>query len=678
MGIYWKNIDPEMQILGATQQFIFNQNLNQFQFDNTFVPTSLIPSQNLFELRNSGLSGFRFRHETAFGDTHGTLKIQSFLNGQTTGTDLITFDQSGNINILGNFNLPSLINVSGSSQTFKFNASNAAFILDNQNSNGINEFWINRDTIPALKIGATGNSPSTDIAYINVIGGQPLYIQHDGVTQVYINGSGQVVIGTGGLSFPSAKLDVRGGVFNVFNEESVIRATSSFNSAKIEIQNTSVNGRLYEFRSDSDGTFGIVDRTTVVSRLKINTDGTFSDIYALKFTNDVVQKKLVFYDTTGNNHQYYGIGIDTGTLRYQSGVSHLFWIGTSPTTSYCGLSISSSGNIGLGNYQIATLSRLFINGGPTLDAVGEESAIRVQNSDLLSTTIKIQLHHQNAKNWELRSNSDGSFEIYDRFGLTSRFLMQGTGATTLNGSLTINNTGAVLGNLGVGTTTPTLAKLQILGGVQNLVGEDSAIRALSSLSSVKIELQNTAVGGKLYEIRSSSTGQFDITDRTGGVTRYAIDTNGNHTFSNTIYGRRASGMVYMEGNVTTTALTANVWAKIAGTTTASGFLNQFTSPVSNRLTYTGTNQVIALINVSATLNFSAGGGGTVRSISIFKNGIQITPSLMSKDIASGTNINMSTQAFVSLTTNDYIEVYCRSSANTNVTASNLILTTTAS
>lgn len=55
MGIYWKNIDPEMQILGATQQFIFNQNLNQFQFDNTFVPTSLIPSQNLFELRNSGL-----------------------------------------------------------------------------------------------------------------------------------------------------------------------------------------------------------------------------------------------------------------------------------------------------------------------------------------------------------------------------------------------------------------------------------------------------------------------------------------------------------------------------------------------------------------------------------------------------------------------------------------------
>lgn len=614
MGIYWKNIDPEMQILGSAQQFIFNQNLNQFQFDNTFVPTALIPSQNLFELRNSGLSGFRFRHETAFGDTHGTLKIQSLVNGQTTGVDLMSFNQDGTIT----FNAPLILN--------------------------------------------------------------------------------------------------------------------DLNFTKIGIG---------------------IDPTV---------DGT------IQFSNDVIQKKLVLYDTTGNAHQYYGFGLDSGTLRYQSGGgSHLFWIGTSSTTSYCGLSINSSGNIGLGNYQSATLSRLFINGGPTLDAVGEESAIRVQNSDLLSTAIKIQLHHQNAKNWELRSNSNGSFEIYDRFGLTSRFLMQGTGATTLNGSLNvisdlssngnlnINGTGSIIGNLGVGTT-PTLAKLQIVGGVQNIAGEESAIRVISALNNVKIELQSTAVGGKLYEIRSSSTGAFDIVDRTGSASRFSITSAGNiginmglstpnaplqfanatgnrkivlfetvnndhqftgfglntlelryqlastassHNFyagtssttstllvqitgggdvvaSGTLYGRRASGMIYMEGNVTTTALTANVWAKIAGTTTASGFLNQFTSPVSNRLTYTGTNQVIALINVSATLNFSAGGGGTVRSISIFKNGIQITPSLMSEDIASGTNINISTQAFVSLTTNDYIEVYCRSSANSNVTATNLILTTTAS
>lgn len=615
MGIYWKNIDPEMQILGPTQQFIFGQNLNQFQFDNTFVPMSLVPSQNLFELRNSGLSGFRFRHETAFGDTHGTLKIQSFLNGVTTGTDLMTFNQDGSITIDADLN---------------------------------------------------------------------------------------------------------------FND---------LNFTKLGIGVDPVD------------------------------DGT------IKFSNaNNFQKKIILWDFAGNSYQYAGFGIDGANVLYQTPASHLFLIGTSPTTFYCGLSINSFGNIGLGNYQSATLSRLFINGGPTLDGAGEESVIRVQNSDLLSSTVKIQIVHQNAKNWELRSNSDGSFQIYDKFASISRFLLSAAGASTFNGSLTaisnlttngnlnVDGTGSIIGNLGVGTTTPTLAKLQIVGGVQNIAGEESAIRVISALNNVKIELQSTAVGGKLYEIRSSSTGAFDIVDRTGSASRFSITSAGNiginmglstpnaplqfanatgnrkivlfetvnndhqftgfglntlelryqlastassHNFyagtssttstllvqitgggdvvaSGTLYGRRASGMIYMEGNVTTTALTANVWAKIAGTTTASGFLNQFTSPVSNRLTYTGTNQVIALINVSATLNFSAGGGGTVRSISIFKNGIQITPSLMSENIASGTNINISTQAFVSLTTNDYIEVYCRSSANSNVTATNLILTTTAS
>lgn len=383
MGIYWKNIDPQLQVLGALQQINFSniQNLTQFQINNTFVPTSLVPSQNLFELRNSGLSGFRFRHETAFGDTHGTLKIQSFLNGQTTGTDLMTFNQDGTITL------------------------DAGLVLDDLNF---------------TKLG---------------IGADPV----------------------------------------------------------------------------DDGT--------------------------IKFSNaNNFQKKIILWDINGNSYQYAGFGIDGANVLYQTTASHLFLIGTSPTTFYCGLSINSSGNVGLGNYQSATSSRLFINGGPTLDAAGEESAIRVQNSNLSSSTIKIQLVHQNAKNWELRSNSNGSFEIYDRFGLTSRFLMQGTGATTLNGSLTINNTGVFLGNLGVGISNPTNAKVQTVSGVQNVSGEDTAIRVSSNLSSVKIELENTSVNGRLYELRSNSDGSFGIFDRTSNALRLGIDASGS------ISGNFASGL----------------------------------------------------------------------------------------------------------------------------------------
>ena len=48
------------------------------------------------------------------------------------------------------------------------------------------------------------------------------------------------------------------------------------------------------------------------------------------------------------------------------------------------------------------------------------------------------------------------------------------------------------------------------------------------MDNVKIELENAATNGKRYEVRSTSSGSFDITDRTGGATRYSIDTNGNH------------------------------------------------------------------------------------------------------------------------------------------------------
>ena len=99
MGIYWKNIDPQLQILGPQQQFNFSQNFNQLQFNTSFVPTLTIPSENSFEFCNSSLSGFRFRHVTNSGDTFGALKIQSFINGQATGTDLMSFNADGSITL---------------------------------------------------------------------------------------------------------------------------------------------------------------------------------------------------------------------------------------------------------------------------------------------------------------------------------------------------------------------------------------------------------------------------------------------------------------------------------------------------------------------------------------------------------------------------------------------------
>lgn len=686
MGIYWRNIDPEMQILGPTQQFIFGQNLNQFQIDNTFVPTSLVPSQNLFELRNNGLSGFRFRHETAFGDTHGTLKIQSFLNGSTTGTDILTFDESGVLNILPPTSFNNL-SLAGNLDMGNFKIINLADPINPQD--GATRSWVLSQIDNTFGPAVALPFAQLNFNWANGSGGTPYIFNHA------INDSAP------------------------FFKKHIYQVTSVSPDVQRTWQALYSLGDPNAWNPEYSLTFyhPIFSPGGTTPFQLLNIGGGFSPVWGLfvraTIDMDGFEIKNALNPTTAQSL--------TTRFYVDNAVANL------PSV------INVSGTTQTFNYSNALSSSIF--------SLTNTNASAVTYFKAGTSTDSVQLGYDGSNDYSFLNIQGAS---NDRLA----FRANGVDIAALLQS----------GLFGLGTITPTLGKLQIVGGVQNIVGEDTAIRVSSALSNVKIELHNTAVGGKLFEIRSGSTGQFDITDRTGSATRFTISSAGNiginmglslpnaplqfsnnvvnrkivlfesanndHQFTGlglntnsfrfqvpstadswnflaglssassqvaaqitgtgniiipgTYFGRSPSGMVYMEGNVTTTALTANVWAKIAGTTTASGFLNQFTSPVSNRLTYTGTTQVIALINASTTLNFSAGGGGTVRSISIFKNGIQITPSLMSEDIASGTNINMSTQAFVSLTTNDYIEVYCRSSSNSNVTASNLILTTTAS
>jgi hypothetical protein len=79
------------------------------------------------------------------------------------------------------------------------------------------------------------------------------------------------------------------------------------------------------------------------------------------------------------------------------------------------------------------------------------------------------------------------------------------------------NTAAV----GINKSSPAAA-LHVVGGVQNLSGEDSVIRAESSSNIIKLELSCTASGGHLYELRSRNNGMFDIIDRTAGAGRFFI------------------------------------------------------------------------------------------------------------------------------------------------------------
>lgn len=633
-------------------------------------------------------------------------------------------------------NLPSLVNVTGGTQTFQFNAATAKFILANTTSPSVNEYQVNfGGSIGGLRMGVSGDSPSNQFSYINTSGGSPIYLQSDGVTKMYMNGQGSFVVGTSSVGFPRARFDVNGGELNVLNEESVIRATSSTNSSKIEISNTSASGRLYELRSNSDGTFDIVDRTSTASRFKLGTSGAI--------TTGVWNGSII-------SSQYGGTGVNNGgrTLSYAGNVSigSTFTINgpfsvngsftvnqnfstnqpfstngavtmqgpftTSGTITLRTLTLGGSADVTLPiSGTLATLSNTLNQFGlPTADlninsfkltnvatpTLGTDGANKAYVDSVVTTfgpNVPLNFSGLNfnwtyasstnptpyqftntftdsqiSKNFKYRvltndvltrewnhdytliGNSDvngiykinyigggqtftpiniaiypfaasqnlmsvgvpidmGGYEVRNAANpttpqsLATRAYVDSTvggasvtltGAVTGSGSGTINtvlnptvninsasyafnlnnanfagvtefqisygipylkfgvnSAGAgnyidsifdnfiikmggtdrfifsSVGNLGIGGSGPTQAKLVVNGGVQNVTGEESALRVVSSLNNVKIELQSTAVGGKLYELRSSSTGAFDITDRTGSATRFVITTAGN-------------------------------------------------------------------------------------------------------------------------------------------------------
>jgi hypothetical protein len=459
-------------------------------------------------------------------------------------------------------------------------------------------------------------------------------------------------VGIGESSPTYALLCLVGGVQNVTNETTVIRASSGTNSTKIELNNTASGGRLYELRSDStDSSFNILDRTSAINRLKINSTGIL-DVY-----NNII--------------------INSGS----SGAVEYLQVGDSTDSVQLGY-----------------------------DGPNDYSFINIQSA----------------------SNDRLAFRV------------NGTGIAAF----------LATGLFGFGTITPTTAKIQVNGGVQNVSNEESCIRAISALNSAKIEIQNTTAStGKLYELRSSSSGTFDITDRTGSATRFSISTTGNvgiglgtsladsllqlpntsaqriitlyegtnniyqytgfgtnagslytYLYASTanaiwysainstssleigritgtgdllipvgsIYGHGPFGLIYFAGNATTTAVTAGTYTKMLGTTSISAVgLSQFSMPTNNRLQYTGTPTGITLgfFKISAIVSVQHNQilGASI-SIALYKNGTQLVPSIMTGyQGGSGQSLLLHTTDIINLSNGDYIEIFLTSSANATLT-----------
>ena len=152
----------------------------------------------------------------------------------------------------------------------------------------------------------------------------------------------------------------------------------------------------------------------------------------LQFANTTVNRKIVLWEGANNDHQFYGFGINGGTLRYQTdalGADHVFFAGANATTSNELLRIKGNGNVGINQanpqvpLQFATAlgKKISLYRGGTGDA----------GFGVFGNELRIHSDYNGA---------DITFG-YDNLvnGFTERFRVQANGNATLAGVLTQNS-----------------------------------------------------------------------------------------------------------------------------------------------------------------------------------------------------------------------------------------------
>ena len=79
-----------------------------------------------------------------------------------------------------------------------------------------------------------------------------------------------------------------------------------------------------------------------------------------------MNRKIILYESVINNdHQFYGLGVNTSALRYQVDATtsnHVFYAGASSVASTELMRLTGGGNLQLGTSAIAT-ARLVVSGG---------------------------------------------------------------------------------------------------------------------------------------------------------------------------------------------------------------------------------------------------------------------------------------------------------------------------
>jgi len=170
-------------------------------------------------------------------------------------------------------------------------------------------------------------------------------------------------------SFPNYHLDVKGrirlqGLGDEANSAGIwySRIANKNEAFFAGMRNDSSWGIFSNSPQGRGWSFNMNDRTGFIGL------GNFNANAPLHLNNELQNRKIILYENANNNHQYYGFGINSGVLRYQTdaqNADHVFYAAVDGNSSAELMRIKGKGNVGIGTSNPSR--KLSVNGNLVLN-----------------------------------------------------------------------------------------------------------------------------------------------------------------------------------------------------------------------------------------------------------------------------------------------------------------------
>lgn len=375
---------------------------------------------------------------------------------------------------------------------------------------------------------------------------------------VTVTADNTLVLGNGcnigiGTSAPAYKLDVNGLVrvngFRILTVGNPTASTDAANKSYVDSVTTTTRASKYIIQTaDANLTnaqvlgalsTGILKNTTTTGVLSIAAAGT--DYYSPNNPTKIIDNGTSANISIGLN-ALNALAGGTGNSIFGRNAANNLTTGDNNCIFYSGTSMALTTGASNCIFGANAGSALTTGGGHTLIGTSAGQNLTIDSANTFiggSAGLKVQsgaagVGQNVAVGGDAGAWGGAGFATYDHcsffgWGATSS-VANLTNATAIGASAIVSTSNSlVLGNganVGIGTSSPTQAKLVVSGGVQNVASEDSCIRVVSSSNATKIEIQNTAAN-RIYELVVTNSGNFEVWDRTAGVRRFQINSLGN-------------------------------------------------------------------------------------------------------------------------------------------------------